>query len=919
MINKIFGILFIMLLINNIGYAEWIQDGGSLNTDQAKVSDYPSVAMLDQVPYVAMREERADGYLRIRVKTNRNGSWEQVGNDLNNYNDTWGSNPILKIIDSTPHVVWYERIQAKIFVKKYNGTAWEALGDTLNVFSNTIGQGPDITEINNVPYVVWSEMENTNWIYQIYVKHYNGVEWVQDGSSLNETVSINAHVPNITVVNNTPYVTWYETDDGSYYRVFVKRFNGSEWVRVGNALNVDSNRKAVDPEITEYDGIPYVAWQEFNGDAEQIYVKYFNGDEWVSLGGSLNIDSVRNAYTPNIIFVGSVPYVTWHENILGGADQLVVKYYNGSAWVQEGGALNYDTEYNANFGYLAPEDNLNLYLTWHELNASGISQVYVKHLQINPFISGFYPNHAIPNQTIKMTISGTNFTNPLLIQLERAEGPEEITAYNVNILNENLVQCHFDLNNSIQGKYNLSVQNTKGVGIRQNSFFTLGEVVSPSAWFVRDISQTGTSVVSGMFSGLSIGDGDNNGTQDIFSACRARSIYKTLEDSGSWNTAALPQGGVGEYYTDVLVCDANHDSEYEVYAVAIDHHLYQFSGSLWQKQDIGVTGDMLYALSAGDGKNEGRTRIYAACADGNIYEFYKSFEWETTNLGGGSGEMYAVEVGDGNNDEQFEVYATSQDRNVYQYKYNGTSWQKTSIGTGSDEMRCVRVVDADRDGSQEVYASGGDGKIYQYKWMLSNWTSVEIASLGSKVYAFEYSDPENSGTNAFYAACDNGHVYQVKWQSGQWNKQDLGGTGVALYDLAIGDADNDNIFEIYALGQDNHIYQFELRSFNPTPTPIPGFKGKIISKKYIYAAPNPIRGHTANIHIYTKQPAEVSAKLFTTSNQEVLSFRRNYGVGMNVERINMSNLANGVYLLLVKAKSAAGTEERVIKKLALVK
>jgi hypothetical protein len=56
----------------------------------------------------------------------------------------------------------------------------------------------------------------------------------------------------------------------------------------------------------------------------------------------------------------------------------------------------------------------------------------------------------------------------------------------------------------------------------------------------------------------------------------------------------------------------------------------------------------------------------------------------------------------------------------------------------------------------------------------------------------------------------------------------------------------------------------------PTPAPIndtssmPGdFEGQIISKNYCYAAPNPIRGHIAKIHVICKQAATVKIKIFT--------------------------------------------------------
>ncbi|MCK5241731.1 T9SS type A sorting domain-containing protein [bacterium] len=331
----------------------------------------------------------------------------------------------------------------------------------------------------------------------------------------------------------------------------------------------------------------------------------------------------------------------------------------------------------------------------------------------------------------------------------------------------------------------------------------------------------------------------------------------------------------------------------------------------------------IYRLSHGDGSNDGFIKLYAACDDGHIYQLKKSETWIKTDIGGVSSAMYGVAVEDGNNDGEMEVYGACSDGQIYQFKYNGTLWVKTTVGSGSGTMHSVAVADANLDGQREVYGACADGKIYRFHWVVSNWESEEIGSVGSIVYDLLVNDAENIEQDAIYAACSDGHVYQYKWSNNQWNKEDLGSAPAPLLRITAGDGDNDNQFEIYAVAGNNHVYQFKAGYLQPTPTatrtPIPDFDGRIISKKYIYAAPNPIRGHIANIVIFTNTPAEVSGKLFTTSNQEVLSFRRNYGVGKHTERINMSNLANGVYLLLIKAKNNDGVEERVIKKIALIK
>ncbi|MCK5243207.1 T9SS type A sorting domain-containing protein [bacterium] len=244
-------------------------------------------------------------------------------------------------------------------------------------------------------------------------------------------------------------------------------------------------------------------------------------------------------------------------------------------------------------------------------------------------------------------------------------------------------------------------------------------------------------------------------------------------------------------------------------------------------------------------------------------------------------------------------------------------------------MYAVKVADADRDGKTEVYAACEDGKIYKYAWVISSWQKTEVGQGNGKMYDLAINDADNSGIDALYASCEDGHIYQFLWEDSVWKKNDLGTAGTPLLALDIGDGDNDNRYEIYAVGDNNHIYEFEASSEIPTPTPtitptststpVPGFDGRIISEKHIYAAPNPIRGHIANIVIFTNTSCEVSGKLFTTSNQEVLSFRRNYNIGKQIEHINMSNLANGVYLLLITAKNSEGVEEKVIKKIALIK
>ncbi|MEW6516916.1 MAG: hypothetical protein AB1439_08435 [candidate division FCPU426 bacterium] len=105
-----------------------------------------------------------------------------------------------------------------------------------------------------------------------------------------------------------------------------------------------------------------------------------------------------------------------------------------------------------------------------------------------------------------------------------------------------------------------------------------------------------------------------------------------------------------------------------------------------------------------------------------------------------------------------------------------------------------------------------------------------------------------------------------------------------------------------------------------TPTPIRSFGGEVICADYVYAAPNPIRGKRGTIHFDLAMRAEVELKVFTVNGDLVISQHwASLPLGSNSWTWDTSNIANGVYLLWIKAKSEAGKTTTLSKKIALVK
>lgn len=105
-----------------------------------------------------------------------------------------------------------------------------------------------------------------------------------------------------------------------------------------------------------------------------------------------------------------------------------------------------------------------------------------------------------------------------------------------------------------------------------------------------------------------------------------------------------------------------------------------------------------------------------------------------------------------------------------------------------------------------------------------------------------------------------------------------------------------------------------------TPTVIRQFNGEVTAHERVFAAPNPIRGNEGKIYFDLAMSAEVEIKIYTPHNQLVLS--RHWSqlpAGQNLWNWQIGNLANGVYLLRLKATNNEGKTTSVLRKVIVIK
>ena len=354
-------------------WGDWVQDNGALNIKTSESGSSPSITVNDGVPYVAWSETSSSGN-QIFVKHFSGGSWLEDGGSLNVNTDQSASSPDIITFNGTPYVAWQESngSNTEIRVKYFNGSNWVALGGSLNVSAGCDGLWPRIAMVNSTPFVCWSEDGGNE---KIYVKYFNGSFWNSAGGSLNIDTGLKAYSPNIAGYNNTPYVAWSEYDSGGTRQLYVKHFNGSNWIQDGGgSLNVWTFIDAFKPFVAFKGGTPYVAWTEATGMGRQMCVKYFNGVNWVLEGSPIQDPTCHGFFIANSTLYLSGKYIP------GSRIHVFVWRFNGISWVQEGGTLNVDAGENA-YGPHMGGYNDTPYVSWYEYSGGDKTKIYVKHYE----------------------------------------------------------------------------------------------------------------------------------------------------------------------------------------------------------------------------------------------------------------------------------------------------------------------------------------------------------------------------------------------------------------------------------------------------------------------------------------------------------------------------------------------------------
>ena len=154
-------------------------------------------------------------------------------------------------------------------VLSYDGSNWNSLGFIGEAYQYSSGiYGGSLLEVDQSDGTLYAAYYDNEKSGRATVKKYDGSNWVTVGNA-GFSESLISHA-SFVVDNGTPYFA-YESD----IRIYVKKYDGSAWIDVDTDVDIYALR----PSLALYNGTPYVAIS-----SGSIFT--FNGTQWVLVEGT---------------------------------------------------------------------------------------------------------------------------------------------------------------------------------------------------------------------------------------------------------------------------------------------------------------------------------------------------------------------------------------------------------------------------------------------------------------------------------------------------------------------------------------------------------------------------------------------------------------------------------------------------------
>lgn len=191
-------------------------------------------------------------------------------------------------------------------------------------------------------------------------------------------------------------------------------------------------------------------------------------------------------------------------------------------------------------------------------------------------------------------------------------------------------------------------------------------------------------------------------------------------------------------------------------------------------------------------------------------------QWQTTEIAKGiMKQSYDIEIGDGRNDGRNRLYVSGHSGGVHEWSFDSIakSWNQTLISDAGTSLEMLALGDGRNDGINRLYFTEfvGKGKIYEATWGGSSWNVVTIATNVQSLCCF-IGKGRNTSTNYLYIGTNNG-LFEYFYNGTAWVKTQMHFSGLEGVGQ-VADGRNDGVNRVYSDG--NFVREFSWGGSNYT-------------------------------------------------------------------------------------------------------
>ncbi|MBI2345084.1 hypothetical protein HYV10_03365 [Candidatus Dependentiae bacterium] len=349
-------ILIYAFFVTNCFGADWTEIGSSTAMIGENMTDRAgaSVALSADGKTVAFGQPGWSTVTgRVEIFKFNGSNWVQVGSSIDG--ETAGDSAGTSVaLSSNGQMVavgepgWNTTGRVRIF--KFDGSNWTLVGLAIDGESLLDSAGNSVTLSSDGQTVAIGEPGWNIATGRVRVYKFNGSNWIQVGNSINgENItdfagfSVSLSANGKTIAFGEPY---WENGSGKG-RVRVYKFDGNDWLQIGDAMNGEnasdftglSISLSADGKTIAF-GEPY--WENGNQKG-RVRVYRFDGSNWIQLGNSIDGENLTDRAGASVALSANGKMVAFGEPIWINANEIGrvrIYKFDGNNWIQVGNAIS---------------------------------------------------------------------------------------------------------------------------------------------------------------------------------------------------------------------------------------------------------------------------------------------------------------------------------------------------------------------------------------------------------------------------------------------------------------------------------------------------------------------------------------------------------------------------------------------------